>query len=147
MKRIFFALSILLLVSACKTKQATISAATKVQASENSNPMLGLCSCTNSKGLTVDAYGKAESEKQNLTFEEYMATLPELKGNTENWFFKNFIHDDVYRANMELLAEKFKNNPAMATTSEEDAQKMMEDVMKKYPVCWELLPFMLTVAK
>jgi len=148
MKSIVFFLSLVALTCSCKTNRpATTSPESKAANDQSDNPLLAFCACKNSKGLTVDAYGKIESEAQNLSLQEYAATLSELTQNHEHWFFKDFIQDETYLINLKSVEEKFKNNKASASAGEEDAQKMMAEVMEKFPVCWELFPFMLTMAK
>lgn len=147
-KNTFFLLSLLALASGCKTNQAkTTSAEPKAVNAQSDNPLVALCECKNSKGLTLDAYGKSKSEVQKQSLKEYVATISGMMDDPENWFFKDFIQDEVYTSNLMLVSEKFKDTKAFPSGSEDDAQKMMTAITEKYPVCWALLPQMMTLAK
>lgn len=146
-KNTFFLLSFLALIIGCKTNQAkTTSAESQAVNAQSDNPLVALCECKNSKGFTLDAYGKSKSEEQKLPLKEYVATIP-LLDDPENWFFKDFLQDEVYMASLMALSEKFKDSKAFASEGEDDVQKMMATITEKYPVCWALLPQMMTLAK
>lgn len=45
------------------------------------------------------------------------------------------------------LSGKFKDSKAFTSESQDDVEKMMATITEKYPVCWALLPEMMTLAK
>lgn len=142
MKNLISILSITLIVFGCGTKkELPASTESQVVKSEEQNPFSIICECKNSKGVTIEEFGRALSEKSGVSPEEYAQTVQEKMKDPENWFFKEFVHDEEFLTNLEFQTKAYESKEE----NPQDYEEMMMESMKEFPICWALIPYMTMV--
>lgn len=144
MKKLASILIFGLLIISCNSSKESIKTTEQTEEiTESKNPFSKVCECKNSKGYSIEEYGIIMSKESNLSIEEYAQSIPALMSDQENWLFKEFFFDEEFITNI----ESFSENSTAKNEDPEDAEKMMQEAMKKYPICFQAFPYIITLAK
>jgi uncharacterized protein YqfB (UPF0267 family) len=124
-------------------KEAVFSATPVGVMINEKNLFMAICECQNSKATTIEDYGKMESKKENLSVTVYAETIPNIMGSDDNWLMTEFFQDEMFLDNLELISAQFKK----AQTDEATFEKMKAITKAKYPICYEVIPSLIILAK
>ncbi len=111
------------------------------------NPVAELCTCKNSKGVSIEEYGLRKSKEQNQSMEEFLAATREDFQKPGSWIYKEFLEDAIFLKNLEAISTKLGSDSKLQTTSMAEGERMMTEIQTQYPICWAVLPSLMTLAK
>lgn len=106
------------------------------------NQLLVFCTCKNRNGLTIEEFSKLEMQKQNMSMEEFEATIAPWPNG---WLLNEFVHDKTY---VKAVIKGLKKHGAYYEEFPvKNHKKLMRDIEDEYPVCSkasiEILPLIM----
>lgn len=115
--------------------------------------MAEICTCKNKDGLNPEEFAALKSVNENSSIEEISKTIPKLLNDKNSWVYQEFLSDETYMNNLKQIAlknikETEKNPPVLETDPEKakaEADQLLQEMQKDYPICYEFLPFLVSL--